>query len=664
MINKKLSVKRTPAIIILFFFVVGAFFTYNSYMLKKVFAQKLSPETISDELLVKFDKSVKDSLKEGNPKDTGSVSLNATLADLKVNSFTKVAKVGKNSKTDEELFQWYKITTDSDLGTLEAELKKLPFVKTVEKNYVVRAFFTPNDPYYLSSGTWGQAYPDLWGIKKINPEPAWDQTHGSASIIVADIDTGIDRNHVDLKNNIWVNSREILGNKIDDDGNGYIDDYYGWDFVNNDSDPMDDHGHGTHTSGTIAAMGNNNLGVIGVSFGSKIMALKFLSASGSGSSDNGAKAMQYAADNGAKITSNSWGCFGCKSQLLDDAVKYAHDRGVTTVVAAGNNYADDALNGTPASSEWAVTVGATDYQDQIAGFSNIGEKIDVVAPGVDILSTRASVNPMCTADKTVGSIYCRVSGTSMATPHVAGLAALLLSKNPALTPEEVRQIIRKGAFDLGQVGRDNTFGYGRIDATNTLNLSDSAPLTPYITAPLGRSSSLIDQVISVYGGVLGANFASFKLEYGFGRLPTSWSTVTTSTQQVTGGLLGQINTSTLPEGSYTIRLTATDLSGKAYEFRVFDVTIVNLFVDITNPVNGATVAPKSTVAITASVLSNSAVTKVEFYIAGVLVSTDTTAPYVYNWKVPGKRYACYNIAVKAYNSAGINASKLINVCSF
>ncbi len=439
----------------------------------------------------------------------------------------------------------------------------------------------PNDPYYASSGSWGQNYPDLWGLKKINMESAWQQTRGSTSVIVADIDTGVDRNHPDIAGNMWVNTAEIQGNGIDDDANGYIDDYYGWDFLNNDSDPMDDHGHGTHTVGTIAASGNNNLGVVGVNWNSKVMALKFLGANGSGSSVGAVRALQYAADMGARVSSNSWGC-DCVTTYFYDAIRYEHERGMVVVVAAGNTISD-AIENSPAGLDRVITVAASDASDRKAGFSNGGERIDVAAPGVDILSARATNNPMCTADKTVGGTYCRVSGTSMATPHVAGLAALLLAKNPALTNEEVRQIIRTSADDLGTAGKDNDFGYGRVNAGKTISNAFIKPLTPFITSPLSRTTAY-GSALTIIGSIGGENFASYKVEMGNGRTVSEWKEIQNSTTQVNNGTLATVQIHTLPEGYNIFRVTATTTDGRSYQYQVNDIFVDNVESTLLNPV--------------------------------------------------------------------------------
>ncbi|MDD5680981.1 MAG: S8 family serine peptidase, partial [Candidatus Omnitrophica bacterium] len=252
-----------------------------------------------------------------------------------------------------------------------AEYNKDPNVEYAEPNYIVYAYSfpedPPNDPYYASAASWGQGYDDLWGIKKIQCEAAWDITIGEG-VVVAVIDSGVDYTHPDLAGNIWINAAEIPDDGIDNDGNGYIDDYYGFDFANsidsnedndyndpedtNDHDPMDGAGHGTHCAGTIAAVGNNDLGVIGVAPGAKIMAVKGLSDSGSGSTSNLAKAIYYAANNGADILSNSWGGFGFSS-TLETVFVYAHGEGCVSIAAAGND-SFDVSYATPANIDCVI----------------------------------------------------------------------------------------------------------------------------------------------------------------------------------------------------------------------------------------------------------------------------------------------------------------------
>ena len=355
-----------------------------------------------------------------------------------------------------------------------------PLVVYAEPNYRVSTLILPNDPQF---GT-------LWGLHNtgqsggtidadIDAPEAWDITTGSLTTVVADIDTGVDYNHPDLYKNIWINQDEIpaavralltdtdadgritfwdlndpvnqgafkitdvnldgridagdilapsqtngLGgweDAIDQDGNSFVDDLVGWDFVNNDNNPIDDNSHGTHTTGTIGAIGNNAVGVTGVNWQTQLMVLKFLDAAGNGTDFDAALAIDYSRVEGAKISSNSWGGGGFSSTLFN-AIKDARDAGQVFVAAAGNNGSNnDVSTFYPASYdlENIVAVAATDRLDNRASFSNYGlTSVDLGAPGVSTLST------------TPNNSYGTFSGTSMATPHVAGTIALLAGLNP------------------------------------------------------------------------------------------------------------------------------------------------------------------------------------------------------------------------------------------
>ncbi len=305
-----------------------------------------------------------------------------------------------------------------------ATLQNLPFVSYAEPDYVIR--LNTNDPYYSSQ--WGlensgQTILSSTGTydADINADLAWSTTTGDPDLVVAVIDTGVDYSHVDLINNIWTNPDEIAGNGIDDDGNGYIDDIHGYDFFSNESDPDDEHGHGTHVSGTICAESNNGIGVSGVAWQCKIMALRFIGPDGGYTSD-AIRALEYAVAKGVKISSNSWGG-GSYSTALYDAINNAASTNEHLFVAAAGN---DGINTDvsphyPSSynSDNIISVAATNNQDQLASFSNYGlTSVDVGAPGVSIYNTWP------------GNGYAWLSGTSMATPHVSGVAALILSLHP------------------------------------------------------------------------------------------------------------------------------------------------------------------------------------------------------------------------------------------
>jgi hypothetical protein len=276
-----------------------------------------------------------------------------------------------------------------------------------------------------------------WGLNTVKAPEAWAQGHTGQGIVVAVIDTGVDYTHLDLDGNIWVNQGEIAGNGIDDDGNGFVDDVRGWDFVANDNSPMDEQGHGTHVAGTIAAE-KNEFGVTGVAYNAKIMPVRVLNAGGSGSVSNIAAGIKYAADNGADVINLSLG--GAYSSEIEDAVQYATAKGSVVVMAAGNESASQPSSPANLANQWGIAVGAVDRTNRMANFSNKASipPLDyVVAPGVDIYST------------TPGNTYSSFNGTSMATPHVAGVAALMLSANPNLTPAEVESILTQTANPTG-----------------------------------------------------------------------------------------------------------------------------------------------------------------------------------------------------------------------
>jgi thermitase len=290
-------------------------------------------------------------------------------------------------------------------------------------------------------------YEEQWGLKNtgknsggwfsrgvegmdIKAEKAWTITKGSKDIKIAVIDTGVDYNHEDLKANIMVNELELNGTAgVDDDGNGYIDDTYGYDFANNDNDPMDGHGHGTHCAGVIGAL-HNSIGIRGVMADVQILPIQFLTKTGRGTLEGAIKAIDYAISRGVHIMSNSWGGTGA-SIALTEAVERAESAGILFIAAAGNSRSDNDTRPTmPANikTESIISVGAMDGKGKRASFSNYGkETVHVFAPGNKIYSTVQNNG------------YKDMSGTSMACPMVAGVAGLILSSEPNLTPVEVKQ---------------------------------------------------------------------------------------------------------------------------------------------------------------------------------------------------------------------------------
>jgi subtilisin family serine protease len=464
-----------------------------------------------------------------------------------------------------------------DMERVAVEYAADPAVEYATPDRKVHVLFTPNDPYFASSGSWGQNFDDLWGIKLVNAPAAWDTARG-AGVVIAVIDTGVDFAHPDLTANRWVNPGEILGNGIDDDGNGFVDDDEGWNFVDDTRIVFDDHGHGTHVAGTAAGVGNDGVGVVGVAFESRIMAVKGLSWAGSGYVSDLAAAIIYATENGADVINASWGGTGV-SQVIDDAIEVAHTAGVTFVAAAGNANADVlASSFFPANNPRAITVAASDHLDQRASFSNFGTKIDLTAPGGgddgsgfepfrSILSARSSgagTDMTGNGKLEVGTAYLRQAGTSMAAPHVAGAVAVVLSANPGYGPERIRQALRAGADDVGPPGVDGDSGYGRLNVASatTARVLDVDILSP---AP-GSVANGTDIVVT--GTAAGDDFVSYRVEVGVGEFPTTWTIITGPIgTPVVGGALAVWNIDATPDGPYVIRVVVVNGQGIAFEWR-------------------------------------------------------------------------------------------------
>ncbi len=384
----------------------------------------------------------------------------------------------------------------------------LPQVRYVEPNHVVRTVeTTPNDP----------SFNQLWGLSNtgqtggtadadVDAPEAWDVSTGSSDVVVGVTDTGVDFSHPDLAQQQWVNAGENCGSTdpaavcadrsdaVDDDGNGYVDDWRGWDFVSDDNNPFDDHRHGTHVAGTIGAVGDNGIGVAGVNWNVKIMALKFLNSAGSGTTADAVAATLYAADKGAHVSSNSWGG-GPFDQSLLDAIEYGANRGMLFVAAAGNDGRNnDTTPFYPSSnaSEAIVSVAATDHADALAFFSNYGAaSVDLGAPGVNILST------------TPGNAYESFSGTSMATPHVAGVAALLKARYPDASLYGLKALLLRSVDPVASLAGRTTTG-GRLNAFNAVSCVDTPKV--WLGAPSPNFVAGVGDSLQVT--VLGSNCAT------------------------------------------------------------------------------------------------------------------------------------------------------------
>ena len=331
--------------------------------------------------------------------------------------------------------------------------------KLIAKESPLQIQATANDPLFVQQDN----------LKQLKVESAWDITTGN-SFVVALIDTGINAGHEDLVNKLWVNQREVANNGIDDDGNGYVDDINGYNFIHNTNDILDNNGHGTSVASIIAASTNNNKGIAGINWNAKIMALKALNSLGGGEYTHVISAIRYAVDNGARVINMSFGTY-IENSDLETAVNYAISKGVTVVAAAGNNSQNGLLY--PANYPSSIAVGAVDDVGIRASFSNYGSNLDIMAPGVNIPAAHYEEN----------DTYARYSGTSYAAAHITGLVSLMLAKNSSLTPPQIESLLKAATL-----GSSNTFEYGSglVDARKVL---DAINQSVAITANIATSTN-------------------------------------------------------------------------------------------------------------------------------------------------------------------------------
>lgn len=458
----------------------------------------------------------------------------------------------------------------------------VPGVVRVEINFCRDKQLELNDPHFVGKGAWKQAYDDQWAIKRVGLTAergsAWDKLgRRPQPVTVAVIDTGLDWNHADLDwQNLWRNPQEIPDNGVDDDNNGYVDDIIGWDFMGKTNKPWDHDGHGTHVAGVIAATQNNEIGIAGINPYARVMVLKAINNFGHTRASYLARAIAYAADNGARVINLSVGGKHL-TEIERVAVEYAASQGVLIVVASGNESTDVSDFG-PAGIDSVLTVAATDFADKRAGFSNWGAQVDLAAPGLDVLGLRARRTDTMLDIPGVEYVgganfvgpdnrYYRGSGTSFAAPLVTGVASLLFSKDPDLTGPQVAQILRQSAADVDVPGVDQHSGYGLVDAAAALDTSPKF----FVEASISRvqvAQTDKGQVLEVYGTADADSFRRATLYIGAGEDPAKWQEVGRISRAVTEGLLGAI-----PAGQFgsakvwIIRLVTEHRSRKERESR-------------------------------------------------------------------------------------------------
>ncbi|MFT6760059.1 MAG: serine protease [Psychroserpens sp.] len=358
----------------------------------------------------------------------------------------------------------------SAVDALISALELLPFVEFAEKNPMAQLFFTPND---LQS--------NQWSLSKIDAELGWNTTTGSASVLVAVLDNAIAIDHQDLAANIYINAAETGGlGFLDDDGNGYADDFNGYDVVDRDNNPKPPAGstgngdgfiHGTHVSGLIGAVSNNGVGMASIGYQCKILPVKIASDANGSALSGALDGIFYAMRSGADIINMSWG-IGSDNVTLRMLIEQVASSGIVMIAAAGNDGNQNLHY--PAAYPETISVGATNSADQIASFSNRGTTIDLMAPGQDVYSTLTEGN----------NTYGNLSGTSMATPITAGLASLVKAQFPSFNAQQIKQRLLQGCenIDAENPGLSGQIGSGRINAFQTLgNVSISEAKNHSIT---------------------------------------------------------------------------------------------------------------------------------------------------------------------------------------
>jgi len=510
----------------------------------------------------------------------------------------------------------------TDIEALRDAYAQLPEVEYAEINQIVEFHELPDDSLYQyqwslsNSGqlhyhvlrNYGNYNDELVMLNGIDDadidvgEVYQNPPDRTVTVVAAIIDTGVDMDHPDLAANIWINPGEIPDNGIDDDHNGYIDDVNGWDYAATldpldpgDNDPTDSYGHGTHCSGIIAGVTNNNIGIAGIADNCRIMGLKFDPLP---LTSRIAAAIIYAADNGADVVNMSFG-FNYRSDLIEDAIEYAHNKGLVLCASSGNDGTYNLVY--PAGYETTITVGSSNDSDQVSTFSTYGDHIDLVAPGQSILSLRADKMDMYAGSypyepqvHIVDSFYYMASGTSMSCPHVAGAAAVMRSVSPGLDPDRIKQILIESADDIidpfgvgwNLPGYDQYSGYGRV------SLAQALQLIPRIRAKI--MSPGINEIISgefdITGIADGDEFAGYTLSYGPGEIPEQWTEIFSSADSVTENILATWNTSGL-SGRYSLRLDVGE----------FNVSQISLFIAndtqavIAGPTGGQTIANFATI---------------------------------------------------------------------
>jgi subtilisin family serine protease len=492
----------------------------------------------------------------------------------------------------------------AQLDAVEKALKKRPEVEFVERNHALGLDMTATDPYYGNE----------WHLPRIGAPWAWDVTIGAPEVVIAIVDTGVDGSHPDLAGQLVA----------------------GFNFYSNDTNTADVHGHGTWVAGAAAASSNNGVGVASVAWRSRIMPLRVTDSSGTAYYSTVANAITWAADHGARVISTSIGGV-IKSSAVNSAAQYAIGRGAVVVASGGNCGCAD----TVADSPYIISVSATDQNDALASFSSRGNHIDVAAPGISIWTTAR------------GGGYSSVYGTSFAAPIVAGTLALMRAANPALTPAELETLLQLNADDLGAQGWDPSFGSGRVNASRAVAAAgDSAPdpdtAPPKVSISSPGAGTTVSGTVPVSAAATDDTGVTSVALYRDGLLVGSDATAPYGFSW---------NTSQVGNGSHTLVAVAYDAAGNAGTSAAVTVTVQNA-TDAVSPTVSITSLSGSgkwlKIGVAAS--DNVGVARVEIYVDGKRVATDSAAPYAFSINVKSYAPGWHTVQARAFDAAGNSAS--------
>jgi subtilisin family serine protease len=580
-----------------------------------------------------------------------------------------------------------------DLDMMIHDYEALGIVEYAEADNIYRLCDIPNDPLYphqWSLNNIGQGYYAVEGYSQIiqyGTDGADIDAHevfesppdNTTTTVVAVIDTGIDTEHPDLAGKIWVNQKEIPGNGIDDDHNGYIDDINGYDFSGDilelypvpDNDPTDTIGHGTHVAGIITAVADNAEGIAGITDNCEVMAVKIFPLAFHSVATEG---ILYAANTGADVISMSWGGYWY-SKIVEDALIYARSKGVILVAASGNSGCARGdcyqYNHYPACYPSVISVGATNSDDEITEFSSFGPHLDLCAPGKDILSLRARDSDMYSDYEPgvhiVEDNYYVANGTSFSCPIVSAVTAYLRVVSPGLSPDMVQSILQTTADDFvdpyhtgrNLPGWDQYSGYGRVNLLNALNAVLSAGVK--ITSP--SSNDIINGTIDIYGMAWGDDFTDYVVEYGQGDDPIEWTEIYTSSVPVDNGLLCQWDTGTL-DGKYTIRARSGEANYSMVTVYVCNSTIAQIH----HPIDNSDVKNYTNIICTASspdmsyyILEYSHSSTPDDWTALMTGGLPVFNEEVSSWSVEGMVEGIYNLQLSVYSEHAILASSSVSI---